>query len=339
MNHNLKEKKKIIIAVVLLLAIAVGVYLAQGTGTSSLRGRVEQEIVPHYSQVSGQIVEMQVQSGQVVAEGDVLAVIDNTQNQYAIAQQEQIVIQRQAALDQLLTGADAATVAQARSQVKVAQAGHDTAQLAYESAAEELERAKALFELGGLSQQEYDKFAQASQTAANNVSAAAGQVEAAQQQVIVLSGAADQNAVKSAQASLTQAESQLAQLNDAAEDYIIRAKCSGTVISVNYTKGALVTAGSDIADVTDTQQTYVLAYVPADALDTVTYGQTASIIADGATYEATVSFIDVKAQYTPKEFQTAIQREQESVKIKLQLYEPTELNPAQEVKVKLNVVE
>ncbi len=334
MNHNLKEKRPVI-AIVLVLAIAVGVYLWQGASASSLKGRVEQEIVPHYSQVSGLIAELQVQSGQVVAEGDVLAVIDNTQNQYAIAQQEQIVIQKQAALDQLLTGADAATVAQARSQVQIAQAGYDTAQLAYESAAQDLERAKALFELGGLSQQEYDKLAQAAQTAANNVTAAAGQVEAAQQQVIVLSGASDKNAVKSAQAALAQAESQLAQLKDAAEDYTIRANCTGTVISVNYTKGALIAAGSDIADITDTAQTYVLAYVPVDALDTVTYGQPASIIAGDTTYAATVYFIDVKAQYTPKEFQTAIQREQESVKIKLQPEENTTLNPAQEVKVEL----
>ncbi len=334
-------KKKGIAVVVLILLIGAAVwYNVQQSGSTDIwTGRVEPQVVPQYSLAGGQITEMHVQLGQTVAAGDVLAVIDSTQAQYAIAQQEQVVIQRQAAVDQLLSGADAAAVAQARSQVKIAQASYDNAQLAQISAEQELQRAAALLEVGGLSQQEYDQLAQATRTAKNNVTAAASQVEAAQQQVVQLSKSADEHQVKSAQAALAQAESQLAQLKENLSHYTIVASCNGTILSVNYTQGAMIAAGSDLVDITDQQQTYVLAYVPVDQLETVEYGQAASILVDDKTYPATVCYIDVKVQYTPKEFQTAVQRDQESVKIKLQLEDDIQLKLAQEVQVQLHQVE
>ncbi len=330
------DKKKRIVVVLLLLLIGAAAYynISQKDG-SVLAGRVEQQVVPQYSVAGGQITELYIQLGQTVSAGDVLAVIDSTQKEYAIIQQEQVVIQRQAAVDQLLAGADESAVAQARSQVQIAQAGYDTAQLVQSAAEQDLQRAAALLEVGGIAQQEYNRLAQEARKAQNNVVSAAGQVEAAQQQVILLSKSADRNQLKGAQASLAQAESQLAQMKNDLQYYTIKASCSGTILSVNYTKGAMLAAGSDLADITDEAQTYVLAYVPAEQLETVAYGQEATVIADGESYPAKVCYIDVKAQYTPKEFQTAVQRDQESVKIKLQLEDTGQLKPAQKVNVQL----
>lgn len=110
----MKQHIKKVLPVLVILCVGLsGWYLWQQSGqTVLLKGSVEQEIVPHYSSVSGQITELKVQLGQTVQAGDVLAVLDQTNQKYA-CQQEQILVQKQAALDQLLAGADQAVVNQA----------------------------------------------------------------------------------------------------------------------------------------------------------------------------------------------------------------------------------
>lgn len=333
----MKEKLKKVVILLLVATIGfAGWQFWQQQGGAAQTGKVEQEIVPHYSEVSGKITELKVQLGQTVQAGDVIAVIDNSNQQYAVAQLEQVLVQKQAALAQLLTGADQAAVQQARNGVQAAQAAYDNAKLQCDALQADLEKINALYEVGGLSQQEYDKMTQAAQTAQNNLTAAASQVDTAQQQVTLLSKQADRNAVKAAQAAVAQTESQLAQARDALNKYTIKANCSGTVISVNYTKGAMVNTGSDLVEVTDAAQTYLLTYLPVEQMAAVNYGQSVTVELDGQTYQGEVCFIDVNAQYTPAEFQSAFQRDQESVKVKVKLPTDAQLKPGQMAELQFN---
>ena len=108
----MKEKMKRVVLLLLVLVIgAVGWHFWQ-QGSTGQTGKVEQEVVPHYSEVSGKIAELKVQLGQTVQAGDVLAVIDNSNQQYAVEQLEQVLVQKQAVVAQLLSGADQAAVQQ-----------------------------------------------------------------------------------------------------------------------------------------------------------------------------------------------------------------------------------
>lgn len=332
---DMHNKKKIVpVLLLVILAIAFGIW--QNTQSGIIQGKVEQTVVPHYSEVGGKIAELHVQQGQTVQTGDVLAVLDGSAQENAIQQLEQVLIQQQAALEQTTNGAEPAAIKQAQSAVKAAQASYNTAKLQYDTLAANLEKNAALYEIGGISKQEYDAMTQQVQTAQNAVTAAEAQMESAQQQVILLSGGSDPSAVKKAQAAVTQTELQIAQAEDTLKKHTIRASCSGTVISVNYTAGAMIAAGSDLAEITDSTQTYVLAYVPEETLAGITYGDTLQIEADGARYAGTVSFIDVKAVYTPKEFQTVLQQNQEEFKIKLTVGDDFPAKPGQMVNVHLN---
>ena len=330
------DKKKLVIPAVLVVALAIGLGVWMSGGTDTVQGKVEQVVVPHYSQASGKIAALHVQQGQTVQAGDVLAVLDSAAQENAVQQLEQVLIQQQAALEQTMNGAEPAAIKQAQSAVKAAQAGYNTAKLQYETLAANLEKAAALYEIGGMSKQEYDSMARQAQTAQNAVTAAEAQVESAQQQVILLSGGSDPAAVKKAQAAVTQTELQLAQARDLLEHYTIRASCSGTAISVNYTEGAMIAAGGDLAELTDQAQTYVLAYVPEEALAAISHGDTMQIEIDGTAYSGTVSFIDLEAVYTPEEFQSAIQQSQKEFKIKLTVEDDFPARPGQMVKVHLN---
>lgn len=327
----MRRSKKFIfpLLLVFLAAVWAGWSFWQQNLTPAIPGKLEQETVPHYSEVSGKILQMNVQMGQTVAKGDILAVIDDRTQQYNLEQLQQVLVQKQAVLEQLLTGAEPAAIQQARNAVQIAQAAYDNAQLQYNALSADWEKAAALYEIGGMSQQEYDKMTQALETAQNNLHAAANQIDSAQQQVVLLSGNADQAEVKAAQAVVAQTESQIAQVKDQLEKYTMRANCSGTVISVNYSEGAMVNSGSDLVELADEAQAYLLAYLPVAQVSRVNYGQPITVLAEGETYQGEVIFIDVKAQYTPKEFQTAAQKDQERVRVKIKLPETFPLKPGQ----------
>ncbi len=330
------NKKKRLIPVLLVAVLAIGFALWHSSTGNQVQGKVEQVIVPHYSEVSGKIAELYVQQGQTVQAGDVLAVIDRSAQQNTIAQLEQVLLQQQATLEQAMNGAEPAAIRQAQSAVKAAQASYNTARLHYDNLAANLEKTAALYEIGGISRQDYDALAQQVQTAQNAVTAAEAQVESAQQQVILLSGGSDASAVKKAQAAVAQTELQLAQAKDVLEHHTIRATCNGTAVSVNYTAGAMIASGGDLAEITDEAQTYVLAYVPEEALASISHGDTLQITFDGAEYSGTVSFIDLEAVYTPEEFQTAMQKSQKEFKIKLSVDSKSPARPGQMVAVHLN---
>lgn len=331
----MKQIGKGFLVLFVVLVGLIGWQWWQQAQSDVLPGVVEREIVPHYSIVAGQIVQQPVQLGQPVKAGDVLAVLDCRDQQYTVAQLEQAVVQKQAMLDQLLTGADAEAIQQARNEVQIAQAAHDNAKLAYDNAAQDLQKIAALHELGGVSQQEYDRCVQAAETAQNNLTAAASRINTAQQQVTLLSKNADKNAVRAAQASLAQVQSQLQQSKEKLADYTITANCDGVVMSLNYTKGAMVAVGSDLVDIADVGQAYVLAYVPTEKLNHLAYGQTVVVTAGEAHYEGALQYIDVQAQYTPEEFRTISQQDQKQLKIKVRLPEDNVLKPAQTVQVEL----
>lgn len=329
-------KKKQLIPVLFAAILAIGSIIWINSGTDTVKGKVEQVIIPHYSEVSGKIVELHIQQGQTVQAGDVLAVIDSSTQQNSIAQLEQVLIQQQATLEQTLSGAEPAAIKQAQSAVKAALATYHTAQLQYDNLASTLEKTAALYEIGGISRQDYDALTQQVQAAQYAVATAEAQVESAQQQVILLSGGSDTAAIKRAQAAVTQTELQIAQAKDILEKYTIRAACDGTVISVNYTEGAMIVSGADLAEVADQTQTYVLAYVPEETLTSISCGDTLLVELNGTEYTGTISYIDLEAVYTPEEFQTVIQQSQKEFKIKLTADKDFPARPGQMVKVHLN---
>lgn len=329
------DKKKRLIPVLLVAVLAIGFAVWHSSTGNQVQGKVEQVIVPHYSETAGKIEALYVQQGQTVQAGDILAVIDSSAQRNTIAQLEQVLIQQQATLEQAMNGAEPAAIRQAQSVVKAAQAAHHTAQLQYDNLAASLEKSAALYEIGGIAKQDYDALAQQVQTAQNAVTAAEAQVESAQQQVILLSGGSDTSAVKKAQAAVAQTELQLAQANSQLEKYTIRAACNGTAVSVNYTAGAMIAAGGDLAEITDEAQTYVLSYVPKEALALISHGDTLQITFDGAEYSGTVSFIDLEAVYTPEKFQNAMQKSQKEFKIRLNVGSDFPARPGQMVNVRL----
>lgn len=238
MKHVLK-----ISGLLFLILTLAGCAPFQQSSNLVLKGVVETQILSHYSEVSGKILKLPIELGQQVKAGDVLAEMDDSNDQYALEQLKSTLVKKQAALAELKAEIDLATA----------------------------------------------------QTQLNNAK------------------------IASAQADIDLTESQIRQEKDKLTKYKITALGDGTIISSNFGVGALVSPGSNLADIAVETEKYLVAYLPEEYLPKIDYGQELVIKNGKEEYKGTVSFIDLEAQYTPKDMQTSANKNKDSVKIKVKL--------------------
>lgn len=72
-------------------------------------------------------------------------------------------------------------------------------------------------------------------------------------------------------------------------------------------------------DIASEDEKYIMVYIPKEDLDLISYGQEIMMRQEEAVYKGTVTFIDVKAQYTPREMQTSANKDKKSMKIKISI--------------------
>jgi HlyD family secretion protein len=120
------------------------------------------------------------------------------------------------------------------------------------------------------------------------------------------------------------------------EKYTIRAAADGVIMSKSYVLGDMVAPGYNLSDIAADGQNYFVFYLPIEKLYSMEYGQTYNVTSGGNAYAAVVKYIDVESEYTPKDMQTAANKNKESIKIKLLLPKDCPLKPGQEAEIDLD---
>lgn len=306
---------------IIFLGLAAAVWSLAGCSTAEpvFEGVVETNIYAHYSEVSGKIIELPVELGQEVKAGDVIAVLDDTSERNALEQLEQTLAIKEAILAELIRGVDPEALKQAQNNVSLAELAYENAVLSRDQAKEDYKNALALWEGGALTQAELDRLKLQLDLAEGAVESAAMQLDNAKQQLALLEKGLPREKVAAAQADLQLTEVQIRQTKERLAKYTITALCDGTVISKNYLLGSIVSPGYDLVDIASAAERHVVIYVPREQLSRLNYGQEVVVRAGEQEYQGTISFIDVKAQYTPKDMQTQANRNKESMKVKVRL--------------------
>lgn len=325
--------RKIFLAVNLLL---MGLLLSGCSSSQSgmiLNGVVETPIYSHYSEVPGKIIELPVELGQEVKAGDLIAVLDNSDVQYTREQLQAALVKKQSALTDLQTSVDAAAVRQAQNNVALAQKAYESSQILNERAQQAYERSQQLFAAGAVSDTARDEAQYQADLAQLDLSAKHTQIDNARQSLTLLQKSVSQAKLNAAQADIEQTQSQLRQLQANEAKYRITALRSGTVISKNFLLGSMVTSGANLVDIASSSEKYLMVYLPKDKLSSISYDQELTIKAGDNEYKGKVSFIDVKAQFTPKDMQTTANKNKESFKIKVRLEQDNPLKPGEKAEL------
>jgi HlyD family secretion protein len=267
----------------LLEAVLVDDSLPEGFASSN--GRIEATEVDVASRLAGRLNEVRPREGDRVEADSIVARLDTESLE---AQQRQARAELNRARQE--SEHAKAVVAQRESELELAR--------------RELQR---LQRLSTQSQYVSEESLDQSRTTVRTAEAA---LRAARVQV-----AATEAAIEAAQASIERIEVDI-------DDSVLRAPRGGRVLYRLAEPGEIVGIGGKVLTLLDLSDVYMVIYLPETVVGRVPLNGEARIVLDAApqyVIPAEVSFVAVRAQFTPKQVETRSAREKLSFRVKLQI--------------------
>jgi HlyD family secretion protein len=288
-------------------------------GPARVSGHVEATEVQVAAEVAGRLVELRVAEGDRVAKGDVIGRLDATDAGIQLARAR---AERQAAdaqLRLLAAGARPEDVRQAEAQVQAAETEEAAAQAELKAAQMDLGRFEALLRAKAGSEKQRDDAQARADVARERVRGAAERVRAARENLARLRAGARPQELDAARARVAAADAQIAALEKSIADATVAAPVGGIVTLKLADEGELVPRGAPLVVVTDLDHAWANLFVPEPLVPRVKIGQAATIFTDagGPGIPGRVTFISPKAEFTPRNVQTADERSKLVYRIKV----------------------
>ena len=307
-----------------VLALMAGGYLYVRTAAnqapdSSLRisGNIEAHESVVSFKVQGRVMELPVQEGQYVKQGDLLARLDDDDYRQQVSVDEATVGMRKAELE----------LSVARSRVQEIQVAKQTlidARADLELKRAEFRRRQELLAEQGVSDEDIDR-------AASQLKRAQATYERAKQthDQVVEGTRKEEIAVRRANLQSAREGLQMSRLK--LNYTVLSAPVSGVVLVRQAELGEVVSAGTPVVTIADVEHLWMRGYLNETDLGRVKWGQSATIHTDtfsDKTYQGRVSFISSQAEFTPKSVETHKERVTLVYRIKIDLDNPNhELKP------------
>ena len=332
----MNARNKILVLMGILLVIAICWYFFSTNHTTDLQliGTVDANEVVLSSRIPGLVETLNVQEGDTVKAGELVATIQSddlaaARNAAAAAAlSQQYKLQGTQDTARQTQGSTASQVANAQAQVRVAQAALLQAQANYEHQHADSSRTIALAKQGVTSEQ-------ASEEAATLLSAAKAAVDAARQSVAAANAslkvavantiqaqsaaktvASTRSDVKNAQALLNQAQVELGYAN-------VVSPITGKVNVLAARQGEVVAAGTPIATVTDLSQTWIYAPLPETQADSVQLGDKLRVVMPGGdTIYGTIIAKAAEADFATQRDVSRRKRDIKNIQLKLLIANP-----------------
>jgi len=317
--------KRIFIVVFLLSAAVAAYYLVPGwlekPATADDQLLLSGNIEAHESllsfKVQGRIVELPVEEGQWVEEGQVLARLDAADFRQQVALDEAAVRVRESELALAVAGSRRQEIEAAEQVLLDAEADLQQKQL-------DFDRARNLHKEEVISDQARDL----AETALKRAQAAR---ENARQRLDAIREGTRQEEIAVARANVNAARErlELSRVNLGFTE--LRAPRAGVITVRQAELGEVMTPGSPVVTLADLDNVWLRAYVPETDLGRIRWGQPARLRTDtypGKDYTGRISFIADKAEFTPKSIQTYKERVTLVYRIKIDVHNANhELKP------------
>ncbi len=310
----------LLILLVLGLAYAYGGRLLGGSPNPavSVTGTIEATQVDVSAKLTGRIRRLHVKEGDRVAEGQLLAELEDEELRAEMGRQEAGLRTAEATLRDLRAGARREEIDEARANVARAQAQLDD--LVAGSRAQEIEEARAavrsaeatrawterdlqraaeLFRKELIAAQEVDRARQAYEVAVaqektarerlaltlegtrpQQVEAARAQLKAAQDRLALLLAGPRPDQVAAARAQVEQARSALALARSRLKEMTLTAPVAGVVLRKNLEAGETASPGVPILTLMDPKDVWVRAYIPEEEVGRIKIGDRARVTVD-----------------------------------------------------------
>jgi HlyD family secretion protein len=297
-------------------------HVPAASGILEASGRIEGRITTVTPKSLGRVVRILVDEGQSVAEGEVLAILDDqAQRERIRAADENLrsIEQRlQSVETQLAVSVEQVPlqIAQAQDALNQAESGFAAARASTEQAARDAHRDAELLARGLIAAQQAETSALKAEVSRETLKEAEANLARAQKGLAIarlgLQQLDAQRRDRDSQArQVRQAQAALAEQESYVADFTIRSPLSGTVLTRNIEFGEHVNVGDTLYTIVDLDRLYLKVYVPEPDIGKVALGQDARVYVDtypGRPFPARVSKIYQQAEFTPKNVETKEER-------------------------------
>ena len=298
--------------------------LVAGTGCSGdagaprASGYVEATEVRVAAEVGGRVIEMRAEEGLRVTAGDVLARLETRDLELTLRRAEAERDGAAAQLSLVRAGARAEDIRQASAQADSARAEVAAAEAELKAADQDLQRFEALLEANAGSRKQRDDAATRVAVAEARLRAARERGRAAAEALARVRAGARTEEVAAARARVAATEAQIAALAENQADATLKSPVAGFVTAKLADAGEIVARGAPIVVVTDLDHAWANVYVDEPLVPRLKLGQTVALVTDaGQRIEGTITYISPKAEFTPRNVQTAEERTKLVYRIKV----------------------
>ncbi len=280
-------KIAVVIAVVLIAVIVVIQYIMKPGLSASFamgNGRVEAKSVDVVSKLSGRLLDVLVKEGDMVQKDQVVAHLNSKELDAQLRQaQAELEQARQAKTYSV------AVVAQKQSELDFAQ--------------KTFARSQSLYVNNSIALQQLQQDETSAKTAQASLNAAEADVVKADAAI---------------QAAVAQADT----ISVNRDENTLVAPVTGRVLYRIAEPGEVLKAGGSVLTVLDLTDVYMNIYLPTNQAGRVAWGTEGRILLDAASHypiEAKVTFVEPRAQFTPKDVETRTEREKLMFKVKVSI--------------------
>jgi len=307
----------------LLLAVAVCSAAACQTAPPPDRvrvsGQVEATEVQVSSQVPGRLLERRVSEGTRVEKGALVAVLDTADAALALARARADRAQADAQRRLLEAGPRPEDIRMAEAQVPTAQADVAAAEAELAAADVDVQRFEQLLAANSGSRKQRDDAVARRNLARERAQGARDRVRASQEGLARARAGARREEIDAARARQDGAAAQVATIEKAVADATITAPVSGVVTTTVADEGELIQARAPIVIITDLDHVWANVYVDEPIVPRLRVGDTATLFTDagGPGVAGTISYISERAEFTPRNVQTADDRSKLVYRVKV----------------------
>jgi HlyD family secretion protein len=306
-------KKRIIVIVFIILFVTVGllVYIGQKNNREKglyYSGTIETTQAKLSFQIPGRVANVNVQEGQAIIKGQIIAELDRAEFESRLAQANANLERAQKAKQQLQTvlSINEKTLP---SEVARARANVNSVRDTLKDAEKNYKRFEDLFSKGVITEKERDSMKLNYDVAKSRLIESESVLKLAEGNLTKIDAVKQDIEVavaqiNSASASLNQASIQL--------DYTqLKSPSDGVVTSRNIEPGETVNSGREVITISELTRVDLKIFVDETEIGKVKPGQKVDIKVDtfpGKTYKGIVSFISPEGEFTPKIIQTKKER-------------------------------
>ena len=298
--------------IVLLAVAALMTGCAEEAPTDRLRasGHVEATETRIAPDVGGRVLTLTVKEGDRVQPGQVVLTLDTRDTQLAIDRAKADRAAADAQLRLVQAGARVEDIRQAQSQVDTARAELSAARAELDASEQDLARFESLLANNSGSRKQRDDAATRRDVARDRVASAESRVKTAQEALAKLRAGARPEEVEAARARVTAATAQIATLEKGVNDATLTSPVGGIVTEKLVEVGEIIAPRAPALVVVDLDRAWADVFVPEPAIPQIKIGQPATVLTDdgGPGIPGTIGYISPKAEFTPRNVQTAEER-------------------------------